>query len=184
VNAHGNDRTGLTGARRHAIADLEIEDAGGSRSTGSSHRLGSTATAVRPGGLPAGGSPATNGRIRMRRAAIVVAFLTALALPALTAAPAAGAAEDRTKIYEAAKKEGEVTLATSGPAEQYSRVLKAFEKKYAGVKANLYRNASAKVIEKFLTERRAGKAIIDVMQMPPPGGRPRTAFMSPTCPRA
>lgn len=38
------------------------------------------------------------------------------------------------------------------------------------MKANLYRNASAKIIEKFLTERRAGKAIIDVMQMPPPRG--------------
>jgi hypothetical protein len=48
----------------------------------------------------------------------VVAFVTALTLPALIAAPAAGAADDRGKLYEAAKKEGEVTLATSGPAEQ------------------------------------------------------------------
>lgn len=88
-------------------------------------------------------------------------------LLAAGAAPtgAAGAAEDRARILEAAKKEGEVTLATSGPAEQYSQVLRAFEKKHPGVKANLYRNASAKIIEKFLTERRAGKAVIDVMQM-------------------
>lgn len=101
----------------------------------------------------------------MRRVQILAGILFALSAAAIAPTPGAGAAEDRAKIYEAAKKEGEVTLATSGPAEQYSQVLRAFEKKYPGVKANLYRNASAKIIEKFLTERRAGKAVIDVMQM-------------------
>lgn len=91
---------------------------------------------------------------------LLILLLSAVALPA-----PAGAAEDHGRIVEAARKEVEVTLATSGPAEQYSQVLRAFERKYPGVKANLYRNPSAKIIEKFLTERRAGKAVIDVMQM-------------------
>jgi len=101
----------------------------------------------------------------MKRAAILLSVLAVLALSAVVIVSHAAAAEDPAKIYEAAKKEGEVTLATSGPAEQYSQVLRAFEKKYPGVKANLYRNASAKIIEKYLTERRAGKNVIDVMQM-------------------
>ena len=92
-------------------------------------------------------------------------LLAVLLLPPAAGAPRADAAEDRARIMAEARKEGEVTLATSGPAEQYSQVLRAFEKKYPGVRANLYRNASAKIIEKFLTERRAGKAVIDVMQM-------------------
>jgi len=101
----------------------------------------------------------------MKRVMLVVGFLAVLGFAAVAPAPDAGSAEDRAKISEAAKKEGEVTLATSGPAEQYSQVLRAFERKYPGIKANLYRNASAKIIEKFLTERRAGKAVTDVMQM-------------------
>lgn len=101
----------------------------------------------------------------MKHAAIVANLLVVLGLSAAVIVSHAAAAEDRARIYEAAKKEGEITLATSGPAEQYSEVLRAFERKYPGVKANLYRNASAKIIEKFLTERRAGKHVIDVMQM-------------------
>jgi iron(III) transport system substrate-binding protein len=96
---------------------------------------------------------------------IIACTVSVLILPGAVRVSQAAAAEDRARIYEAAKKEGEVTLATSGPAEQYSQVLRAFEKKYPGVKANLYRNASAKIIEKFLTEKRAGKNVIDVMQM-------------------
>ena len=101
----------------------------------------------------------------MKRPAIAASVFALLALCVVVTVSHAAAAEDPGKIYEAAKKEGEVTLATSGPAEQYSQVLRAFEKKYPGVKANLYRNASAKIIEKFMTERRAGKNVIDVMQM-------------------
>jgi iron(III) transport system substrate-binding protein len=101
----------------------------------------------------------------MKHPALVASVFAIVALSGVVSASQAAAAEDPAKIYEAAKREGEVTLATSGPAEQYSQVLAAFEKKYPGVKANLYRNASAKIIEKFLTERRAGKNVIDVMQM-------------------
>jgi iron(III) transport system substrate-binding protein len=102
---------------------------------------------------------------RVRLVAIASGMLAVVGLYAGVSARHAGAAEDRAKMSEAARKEGEVTLATSGPAEQYSQVLRAFEQKHPGIKANLYRNPSAKIIEKFLTEKRAGKAVIDVMQM-------------------
>src|SRR5947209_1549339 len=65
------------------------------------------------------------------------------------AATAAGA--DRTKsLIDGAKKEGQLTFYTSAPVDDVTAVTAAFEKKY-GVKVNIWRASSEKVVQRILT---------------------------------
>ena len=69
---------------------------------------------------------------------------------------------EQEKLYAAAKKEGKVTLYQSSSTKAGSALVKAFNKKYPGVKASVYRGGSVKCHTKLDTEHRAGKTVCDV----------------------
>jgi iron(III) transport system substrate-binding protein len=69
---------------------------------------------------------------------------------------------EQEKLYAAAKKEGKVTLYQSSSTQAGSTLVKAFNEKYPGVKASVYRGGSVKCHTKLDTEWRAGKTICDV----------------------
>ena len=66
------------------------------------------------------------------------------------------------KLYAAAKKEGQVTLYQSSSTKAGSALAKAFEKKYPGIKCNVYRAGSVGCHTKLDTEWRARKPVCDV----------------------
>jgi iron(III) transport system substrate-binding protein len=65
--------------------------------------------------------------------------------------------------YEKAKAEGNVVLYTSLANADTQPFKEAFEKKYPGVKLELYRSGGPKVLQKILTEQRAGREAVDVV---------------------
>src|SRR5207244_3136167 len=86
-----------------------------------------------------------------KRAALVSASIGA---PALAQAP---------DVVPAAKKEGEVMLYTSLVPEDLTPLGAAFEKKY-GVKLKTWRANSEKVLQRAVTEMRAGRSDADVVE--------------------
>ena len=90
----------------------------------------------------------------------------ALALPAAAAAqsPVMHEGADREQVLmQGAKKEGDVAVYTSLIAEDLTALSAAFEKKY-GVKVKGWRAGSEKVLQRTLTESRAGRADADVIE--------------------
>ena len=96
----------------------------------------------------------------------------ALALPAAaqvkagaTAADvAAYAAPDRVqKLMDGAKKEGELNIYTSAQSDDMGALVSAFEKKY-GVKVNVWRASSEKVLQRAVTEARGNRYTMDVAE--------------------
>ncbi len=106
-----------------------------------------------------------------RRTALAAAALFAVAaLPGL--AGAAGPAEisaysgpDRTqKLLDGAKKEGGVLeMYTSAQSNDMGALTQAFEKKY-GIQVNMWRSSSEKVLQRAVTEARAGRHTMDVAE--------------------
>jgi len=82
--------------------------------------------------------------------------------------PAASLAQTRTdpKIIEAAKKEGEVVWYTSMALDQSKVVVDRFQKNYPFIKPTLFRSSGGPLMNKVLTEARAGRYAFDVV-----GGR-------------
>jgi iron(III) transport system substrate-binding protein len=71
---------------------------------------------------------------------------------------------DRDKVLlEKAKQEGSVMVYTSFAALESSILAKAFEKKY-GIKVELWRGLSDKVLQRTVTEGRAHRAAVDVIE--------------------
>ena len=66
-------------------------------------------------------------------------------------------------LVAAAKKEGELTLYTSAQGEDIGAVAKAFEAKY-GVKVNMWRAGSEKVLQRAVQEARGGRHTVDVVE--------------------
>jgi len=66
------------------------------------------------------------------------------------------------EVLDAAKREGRVTLYGSPETEIMKAVQNAFEAKY-GVKVEYWRASSTKVLDRALTESRAGKPLFDVV---------------------
>jgi iron(III) transport system substrate-binding protein len=98
---------------------------------------------------------------------IVMKFILAAALAA-GAATAVAQIEyegpDREKVLaEGAKKEGEVMLYTSLVPEDLTALGAAFEKKY-GVRLKTWRANSEKVLQRALTEARAGRDDADIVE--------------------
>jgi len=73
-----------------------------------------------------------------------------------------GADRDK-KLLENARKEGSVVVYTSLNLKDSMPIVEAFEKKY-GVKAVLWRASSEKVVQRSLTETRAGRYSADVYE--------------------
>ena len=82
-----------------------------------------------------------------------------------TIADVAGyAGADRTqKLVEGAKKEGELNIYTSAQSDDMGALVKAFEQKY-GVKVNVWRSSSEKVLQRAIQETRAGRAAMDIAE--------------------
>jgi len=73
-----------------------------------------------------------------------------------------GADRDQ-RVLEGARKEGTVALYTSLNLKDSVPITEAFEKKY-GVKVSLWRASSEKVVQRALTEARAGRFTPDVFE--------------------
>jgi iron(III) transport system substrate-binding protein len=77
---------------------------------------------------------------------------------------AAYAAADRTqKLVEGAKKEGELNIYTSAQNDDMGPLVAAFEKKY-GIKVNVWRASSEKVLQRAVQEARGNKHTMDVAE--------------------
>src|SRR5688500_16709910 len=74
-----------------------------------------------------------------------------------------GADRDQ-RIVEGAKKEKQVVVYTSLNTKDSVPITQAFEKKY-GVKVELWRSSSEKVLQRALTEARAGRNAVDAVEL-------------------
>jgi len=74
-----------------------------------------------------------------------------------------GPERDR-RVLEGARKEGTVSVYTSLNLKDSVPITEAFEKKYPGVKVALWRASSEKVVQRALTEARAGRFTPDVFE--------------------
>ena len=72
-------------------------------------------------------------------------------------------ADREARLLEAAKKEGQVILYTSLNTKDSGPITEAFEKK-TGVKVLLWRSSSEKVLQRAVTEARAGRFACDVLE--------------------
>lgn len=74
-----------------------------------------------------------------------------------------GADRDQ-RVLAGARKEGTVSMYTSLNLKDSVPITEAFEKKYPGVKVALWRASSEKVVQRALTEARAGRYTPDVFE--------------------
>jgi len=72
-------------------------------------------------------------------------------------------ADREKRLLERAKKEGQVTVYTSLNLKDSVPITSTFEKKY-GVKVSLWRAGSEKVVQRAVTEARAGRFAFDVLE--------------------
>ena len=96
-----------------------------------------------------------------------------LALPALVSAQsgkgvtpdiANRAGADREQwLHERAKKEGPLLIYTSAQSNDMGAVVAGFQKKY-GLQATMWRSSSENVLQRALTEARAGRNTVDVLE--------------------
>jgi iron(III) transport system substrate-binding protein len=103
---------------------------------------------------------------------MVAAAAGALALPAAWAqAPRGSLAElaqytgaDREqRLVEGAKKEGALNIYTSAQGDDIGAVVAGYEKKY-GVKVNMWRAGSEKVLQRAVTEARGNRFTVDIIE--------------------
>jgi iron(III) transport system substrate-binding protein len=73
--------------------------------------------------------------------------------------------EREQKLLEAARKEGTLTVYTSMVDKDIRQLADAFQKKY-GVKVSIWRGSAHKVVQRTVTEARAGRDEVDVVQNP------------------
>ncbi len=72
-------------------------------------------------------------------------------------------ADREQRLLEGARKEGTVTIYTSLNLKDSAPITEAFEKKY-GIKVSLWRAGGEKVVQRALTEARAGRFTPDVFE--------------------
>jgi len=72
-------------------------------------------------------------------------------------------ADRHDRLVAGAKKEGELILYTSAQTDDIGAVAKAFEAKY-GVKVQIWRAGSEKVMQRAVQEARAGRHAVDVVE--------------------
>lgn len=96
---------------------------------------------------------------------LIVAALAALVAGAAFAQqPATYDGADReARLIAGAKKEGELLMYTSGQADDFNLLAKAFQQKY-GVKVTMWRAGSENVLQRALTEARGGRYTVDVVE--------------------
>ena len=67
------------------------------------------------------------------------------------------------KLLAAAKKEGSLEMYTSAQSDDMGALVQAFEKKY-GIKVNVWRSSSEKVLQRFVQEARANRNTMDIAE--------------------
>ena len=72
-------------------------------------------------------------------------------------------ADREARLLEGAKKEGKVNIYTSLNTKDSGPITEAFEKKY-GIKPLLWRSSSEKVLQRAVTEARAGRFVFDLLE--------------------
>lgn len=91
----------------------------------------------------------------------------ATAKPAGAPSPAALKPEElRAQLYEAAKKEGQVVLYSTGTSKDVDVFRQAFSKRYPGVEIKDWTGTGEQIAEKMLTEFKAGKVSADTFRLP------------------
>ena len=107
-----------------------------------------------------------------RRRQLVAATLAGAALPSVFAQDLGARNRDSylykgadrdARVLEGARKEGQVNIYTSLNTKDSGPITEAFEKKY-GVKTLLWRSSSEKVLQRAVTEARAGRFLCDVLE--------------------
>ena len=109
--------------------------------------------------------------MKIRSAVLAAAALAAFAIPAwaqIGSTVAEIASYDKPdrdqKLAQAAEKEGALTIYTSAQVKDMGAIAKAFEKKYPGIKVEIWRASSEKVLQRAITEARAGRNTMDVAE--------------------
>ncbi len=115
--------------------------------------------------------PERNGarlNLGMRLVAVLVAAACAPAAqpaPSPTGAPQAETLEQRFgRLFEAAKIEGKLALYSSMNTDDASRILPKFEARFPGIKVQHTRAPKDKLVQRIVTERRAGQELFDVLE--------------------
>jgi ABC-type Fe3+ transport system substrate-binding protein len=113
----------------------------------------------------------------LTRRCLVAALVGAAGLSFAAAARAQGSSLAELAIYEGpdrmqrliggAKREGTLTVYGSTPLEDMNAITAAFEKKY-GIKVRVWRGGPENVLQRGLTEARAGRLEADVFQTSAP----------------
>ena len=103
-------------------------------------------------------------RSRLLAARLLAAACAAVVAGALAQSlPKYEGADRLEKLVAAAKREGQVTIYTSTPVEDIKVLTDAFERKY-GIRTNVWRASSEKVLQRGTTEARAGRFDVDVFE--------------------
>src|ERR1700737_104236 len=89
--------------------------------------------------------------------------LTALALAAALAAPAAAQDFGPPELIAAAKAEGRLVYYTANFAEVEQEVIKAFNKRFPEIRVEMVRAPGGQLITRVRTEAAAGKLIADIV---------------------
>src|SRR5215475_7720671 len=99
--------------------------------------------------------------VSIKTAVIVVALFPMLS----SQSPSAhGAAADRDKLLDGAKKEGRLVLYTGMETDEAGQFTREFTKKYPFVKTDIFRSSGEKVQARFIVEHRANTHMADVFQ--------------------
>ena len=72
-------------------------------------------------------------------------------------------ADRQQRLVEGAKKEGELLVYSSAPVDDMAAVTAAFEKKY-GVRVKVWRAGSENVLQRAVTEGKAGRFDVDIIE--------------------
>jgi iron(III) transport system substrate-binding protein len=74
------------------------------------------------------------------------------------------AAEREKKLIEGARKEGEMIWYTNTGVENANRYIQAFKKQYPFLNAQFWRSKTRQVVQRVVTEARAGRHMVDVIK--------------------
>jgi len=109
--------------------------------------------------------------MKTKPAFVALCALIAVLLPPLAMAQGAAKPDDilnyqgadrEKRLIERAKQEGTVTVYTSLAPTESQPLAEAFEKKY-GIKVDLWRSQSERVVQRVVSEAKAGRRTVDVI---------------------
>lgn len=91
-------------------------------------------------------------------------FLCLGALLALASDAARGAAPEREKVLDGARKEGRLVLYTGMDTEEADQYAREFTRRYPFIKPEIFRSSGEKIQARFLVEHRANVHSADIFQ--------------------